>query len=68
LSEFGWGRANEGNIVAPARVPEASLFRLPFAKGRIDGLAAVMRDVAERFQEMQALRRKLAQVSAQKDS
>jgi PAS domain S-box-containing protein len=69
--QTGQSRYGEGDLLAvPGLRRDGSRISLEFtvvplsdADGRIEGVAAVMRDVTRRFEEMQALKRKLAQLS-----
>jgi PAS domain S-box-containing protein len=70
--QTGQSRYGEGDLLAvPGLRRDGSRISLEFtvvplsdADGRIEGVAALMRDVTRRFDEMQALKRKLAQLSA----
>lgn len=68
----GKSRYGEGDLLSvPGLRQDGSRISLEFtivplirASGRIDGVAAVMRDVTKRFEEMRALKKKLAAASA----
>jgi PAS domain S-box-containing protein len=72
VMQTGQSRYGEGDLLAvPGIRRDGTKISLEFtivplfdAERRLQGVAAVMRDVSERFDEMQALKRKLAQLSA----
>jgi len=72
VMESGASRYGEGDILAvPGVRNDGSRISLEFTialvrdeAGQLAGLAAVLRDVTERFEEVRALRRKLADASA----
>jgi len=68
----GWGLANLRDLLAvPGLRKDGSRVSLEFTivplrdeEGRMEGMAAVLRDVTRRFEEMRALRRELAAARA----
>jgi PAS domain S-box-containing protein len=68
VMQTGESRYNRGDLLAvPGTRKDGARISLEFtvvplkdAQGRIEGIAAVMRDVTKRFEEMRALKQKLA--------
>jgi PAS domain S-box-containing protein len=71
VMETGQSRYGEGDLLAVPGLRkngerlslEFTIIPLKDAQGRMAGLAAVMRDVTSRFNEMKALRQRLAETS-----
>lgn len=69
--EGGQSRYGQGDVLAvPGVTKDRATVSLEFTivplhdlSGRVAGLAAIMRDVTKRFEEMRALKRKLADMT-----
>jgi PAS domain S-box-containing protein len=75
VMETGQSRYGQGDLLAvPAMRQDGSRISVEFTivplhdqAGRMIGMAAIMRDVTKRFEEMRALRQKLAQATKAAD-
>jgi PAS domain S-box-containing protein len=71
VMETGESRYGQGDVLAvPGLRKDGSRISLEFtivplhdAEGRMEGMAAILRDVSKRFEETRALRRKLAEAA-----